>query len=171
MNAPVWALISRLQVVPGASSYHRYVVIDAFVKHVSDWWLVGVEDTSTWGWLTDDVANYFCVVCKHAGMLGLILFIRVLVAGFREVGLRRSEAEPDRPTEILVWAFGVSLFAHVVSFWGTSYFDQTAVLWDFTLAILASLSLLTQGQEIETAAATDVETTSETRLDDALPAN
>jgi hypothetical protein len=172
MNAPVWALIARLQVVPGASSYHRYVVIDAFVTHVSDWWFDGVLETGSWGWLTDDVANYFCVVCKHAGLLGLILLIRVLVVGFRETGIRRQEAEEiDRPTEILVWAFGISLFAHVVSFWGTSYFDQTIVLWHFTLAMLASLYLLTQDHKMNVAMTEDTETSDGAQLQQALPAN
>src|SRR5205823_6209241 len=117
------------------------------------------------------VANYFCIVAKHAGLLGLILFVGVLTAGFREVGRRRIEAASDRPTEILVWAFGVSLFAHVVSFCGTSYFDQTIVLWHFTLAMLASLSLLTQGQEMRPEEAADVATAEEVRLQEALPAN
>lgn len=146
MKAPVWALIARFQVVQGASAYHRYELLDAFIRHFSDWWLVGTTDTESWGWLTDDVANYFCVVAKHAGLLGLLLFIRVLVLGFRQVGLCRKEAESDRRTEILIWAFGISLFGHAVSFFGISYFDQTIVLWHFTLAILASLSLLTQAQ-------------------------
>ena len=147
MKAPVWALITRLQVVQGASSYHRYVLLDAFINHFSDWWLIGTANTESWGWFTDDVANYFCIVAKHAGLLGLLLFIRVLVIGFREVGLLRREAESDRPTEILLWAFGASLFGHAVSFFGTSYFDQTIVLWHFTLAMLASLSLLTSKPE------------------------
>lgn len=143
MKAPVWALIARFQVVQGASAYHRFQLLDAFINHFPDWWLIGTPNTESWGWLTDDVANYFCVVAKHAGLLGLLLFIRVLVVGFREVGLRRQEAEVDRPTEVMLWAFGASLFGHVVSFFGTSYFDQTSVLWYFTLAMLASLTLLT----------------------------
>ena len=147
MKAPVWALIARLQTVEGASAYHRYELLDAFINHFSDWWLIGTPNTESWGWLTDDVANYYCVVAKHAGLLGLILFIRVLVVGFREIGLRRRDAEPDRPTEIMLWAFGASLFGHAVSFFGISYFDQTVVLWHFTLAMLASLTLLTSQPE------------------------
>jgi hypothetical protein len=136
------ALVS-LHLVMKASAYHRAALLDAFVRHFSDWWLIGTPNTESWGWQMDDVANNFCIVAKHAGLLGLLLFISVLVLGFREVGLRRREAEPDRPTEILLWAFGASLFGHVVSFFGTSYFDQTNVLWYFTLAMLASLKRLT----------------------------
>lgn len=170
MKAPVWALITRLKVIPGASSYHRYVIIDAFMNHMSDWWLIGVENTESWGWLTDDVANYFLVICKHAGLLGLILFVRVLAATFRQVGLCRSEAI-DFPKEILVWGFGVSFFAHLVSFWGTSYFDQTIVLWHFTLALLASLGLVVQEEVTRPATMADAKTTDAVGLEQAFPAN
>jgi hypothetical protein len=103
-------------------------------------------------------------------VLGLILFIRVLTVGFREVGVTRREAEEmDRPTEIMVWAFGVSLFAHVVSFWGTSYFDQTIVLWHFTLAMLASLHVFTQREDLKVEATEESEDPAE--LQNPLPAN
>jgi hypothetical protein len=143
MKAPVWFLIARLNVVAGASSFHRAELIDAFIRHFFDWWLIGTQVTGDWGFETDDVANAFCVVAKHAGLLGLLLFIRVLSTCFREIGFLRGEVESDRPTEIMVWAFGASLLAHVVSFFGTSYFDQTNILWHITLAMLASLALLT----------------------------
>jgi hypothetical protein len=47
----------------------------------------------------------------------------------------------------MVWAFGASLFGHLVTFMGTSYFDQTHVLWALTLAMIASLGLLAEKQE------------------------
>jgi hypothetical protein len=144
MKAPVWALIGRIRIAHG-TSYHRFALLDSFIEHFRDWWLMGIQDTESWGYLMDDVANNFCIVGKHGGLLGVALFIWVLVVAFREVGLRRREAESDRPTGIMVWAFGASLFGHIVSFFGTSYFDQTNVLWQFTLAMIGSLSLLTQG--------------------------
>lgn len=147
MKAPVWFLIARFHFVAGASSFHRAELIDAFVHHFFDWWLIGVQNTGDWGFETDDVANAFLVVAKHAGLLGLILFIRVLSLCFRELGILRRDVKLDQPTEIMVWACGTSLFAHVVSFFGTSYFDQINVLWHFTLAILASLPLLTRQPE------------------------
>jgi hypothetical protein len=147
MKAPVWALIGRVQIVQGASAYHRYDLLNTFIQRVGDWWLLGVDSTADWGWLIEDVANTYCIVAKHGGLLALLLFLRLLTAGFREVGLRRSEAEHDRPAEIMVWAFGACLFAHLITFFGTSYFDQTRFLWSFTLALLASLPLLAQNRE------------------------
>ena len=147
MSAPVWALIARIHVIPGSSSYHRYELLDAFIRHIGDWWMLGVQSTGTWGWLTDDVANQYCVVAKHGGILALILFLRVVMLGFREVGLRLNETAGDRPTQIMLWAFGVMLFAHCVAFFDISYFDQMKMLWFLSLAMLASLRLLTQAQE------------------------
>ena len=147
MQAPVWALIARIPLIRGASGYHRYILVDAFVRHIGDWWLVGTETTESWGYLTDDVANTYCIVAKHGGLLALLLFIRVLVVAFRELGIRRRQVEYDRPTEIMIWAFGALLFSHLVSFLGTSYFDQTRVLWALTLAMLPSLHLLNQPEE------------------------
>jgi hypothetical protein len=147
MKAPVWALIERIHVIPGSSSYHRFELVDTFVRHVGDWWLLGVRSTESWGWLMDDVANQYCVVAKHGGILALILFVCVLVIGFREVGVQLRQAEGERPTEILIWAFGVMLFAHCVSFTGISYFDQMKIPWFMCLAMLSSLRLLTAVQE------------------------
>jgi CDP-diglyceride synthetase len=113
---------------------------------VGDWWLIGTE-TTNWGWLTEDVANQYCIIAKHGGLLALVLFIRLLVLGFREVGICRSQAQYDRPTEMLMWAFGVLLFSHLATFFGTSYFDQTNVLWLLTLALVASLRLVTERQQ------------------------
>jgi len=141
MNAPVWALIARVSSLTGGSGWHRFNILDTFINHVGDWWLIGTEATD-WGWLTEDVANQYCIVAKHGGLIGLILFIRILVVGFREVGVQFDRAAGDRPTEILLWAFGSLLFVHLITFFATSYFDQTQVLWLLTLAMVASLSLL-----------------------------
>lgn len=144
MKAPVWALIARFGSISGGSGYHRFNLLDEFIRHVGDWWFLGIESTSGWGWLVDDVANTYCIIAKHGGMLALILFIRLLAAGFREVGLARQAADDDQSTGILIWAFGASLFGHLVSFLGTSYFDQISVLWYLTLAMIGSLHLLPQ---------------------------
>jgi hypothetical protein len=146
MNAPVWALIARVSSITGGSGWHRFNILDTFINHIGDWWLVGTETTSDWGWLTEDVANQYCIVAKHGGLLAVVLFIRLLVIGFREVGIQRANASNDRPTEVLVWAFGCVLLSHLATFFATSYFDQTIVLWYLTLALIASLRLVTSAE-------------------------
>jgi hypothetical protein len=147
MKAPVWALIARMQVVPGASAYHRFNILDTFINNIDKWWLSGLKTTADWGWLMDDVANQYCVVAKHGGLLALVLFIWVLKLGFREVGLTLKGAGDDRPCEFLAWAFGVMLFGHLTSFFGISYYDQMKILWYLTLGMVASVGLLAQGLE------------------------
>jgi hypothetical protein len=142
MKAPVWALIMRIQIVPGASAYHRYNILDTFITNIDQWWLYGIQSTAKWGWEMEDVANQYCVFAKHGGLLALLLFILVLARGFREVGLTRKAVAGDRPTEIMVWAFGVLLFAHATAFFAISYFDQMKIFWYLTLGMIASLKLL-----------------------------
>jgi len=144
MKAPVWALIAHLQIVPGSSSYHRFNLIDSFIRNIDSWWMYGVTSTADWGWFMDDVANQFCIIAKHGGLLGLILFIRVIALGFREVGLTVREVGQDWATGLFSWAFGVMLFAHITAFFGISYFDQTKVSWYLGLAMIASIRLIMQ---------------------------
>ena len=142
MKAPVWALISRVQIVPGASAYHRFNVLDTFISHIGEWWVCGVRSTEEWGWLMDDVANQYCIIAKHGGLLGVILFIRLIALGFREIGVSRRQAAADRASEFLIWSLGVLLFAHATAFFGISYYDQTKVFWYVALAMVASARLL-----------------------------
>jgi hypothetical protein len=99
----------------------------------------------------DDVANQYCVAAKHGGLLSVFLFLGIIVMVFKEVGARREEVRDDVSKEFIVWSFGVMFWAHCVSFVGISYFDQTKVLWYFSLAMLASLRLVTEPQEAVTA--------------------
>lgn len=39
----------------------------------------------------------------------------------------------------MVWAFGVSLLGHCLSFLSVSYFDQIIVIWYWLLAVMAVL--------------------------------
>ena len=50
MKAPVWHLISRIDISGGSSGYHRYMLVDQCIRHFSDWWLIGVKSTYDWGW-------------------------------------------------------------------------------------------------------------------------
>ena len=49
MKAPVWFLIERVDVTGSSSGYHRAELVDQFITHFWDWWLLGVKDTSELG--------------------------------------------------------------------------------------------------------------------------
>jgi hypothetical protein len=50
MKAPVWFLIARIDLAGGSSGYHRAMLIDTFLRHFGDWWLLGTKDAFSWGW-------------------------------------------------------------------------------------------------------------------------
>ena len=137
MKAPVWHLISRIDISGGSSGYHRYMLIDQCIRHFSDWWLIGVKDTSVWGWDMWDTANQYVGLCDGSGLLPFILFVAILVYGFKYLGRARRRAKQDRNSALFLWALSAALFANVVAFIGISYFDQTIVAWYALLAMIS----------------------------------
>jgi len=47
----------------------------------------------------------------------------------------------DRQAELYYWIIGSALFAHVVGFFGISYFDQTRLAWYSLLAMTSAVTL------------------------------
>jgi hypothetical protein len=142
MKAPVWHLISRIDLAGGSSSYHRYQLVDQCIRHFSDWWLLGVKDTAGWGWDMWDTANQYVLVSETSGLIPLTLFLATIVYAFKYLGRTRKSAAQDRQKTLYLWALGAALFANVVTFFGISYFDQTVVVWYGLLAAISSAVLL-----------------------------
>jgi hypothetical protein len=138
MKAPVWHLIARIDITGGSSSWHRFMLVDQCIRHFSDWWLVGVKDTSAWGWDMWDTANQYVGTCDNSGLLPFLLFLAILVYGFKYLGRARRAAAKDKKTALFIWALGAALFANVIAFFGISYFDQTIVAWYGLLAIISA---------------------------------
>ena len=137
LKNPVWHLITRIDITGGSSSYHRYMLIDQCIRHFSDWWLMGVKDTSVWGWDMWDTANQYVGTCDNSGLLPFILLISVLVYGFKFLGKARRRAG-DKKKALFIWALGSALFANVVAFVGISYWDQNIVAWYALLAMICA---------------------------------
>ncbi|HEX3107153.1 MAG TPA: hypothetical protein VHQ22_22155 [Terriglobales bacterium] len=137
---PVWYLIAKVDVSGGSSSWHRFALIDQCIRHFGDWWLVGVKSTAEWGWDMWDTANQYVGVCDASGLLPFILFISILVYGFKYLGRARRRADTKK-MQLFYWALGGSLFANVVSFFGISYWDQTQVVWYGLLAAISALAV------------------------------
>jgi hypothetical protein len=138
-NHPVWYLIAKVDVSGGSSSWHRFALIDQCVHHFGDWWLFGVKSTAEWGWDMWDTANQYVGTCDASGLLPFILFMSILVYGFKYLGTARKRATSQKE-RIFFWALGASLFANVVSFFGISYWDQTQVVWYALLASIAAVA-------------------------------
>jgi hypothetical protein len=138
MKGPVWSLIEKIDISGGSSSYHRYMLVDQCIRHFGDWWLLGVKDTSVWGWDMWDTANQYVSICDSSGLLPFMLFIAVLVFGFRFLARARRNPQTDKQAALTIWALGSALFANVVAFIGISYWDQTMVQWYALLAMISA---------------------------------
>ena len=135
MKAPVWALIARVDVTGSSSGYHRYQLVDQFIRRFGDWWLIGTKGNSDWGWDMWDLANQYVAVGETSGLIPFLCFLAIIVFAFKDIGRARAKAR-DRKDELLLWALGAALFANVVGFFGISYFDQTMVAWYLLLAMI-----------------------------------
>lgn len=137
MKAPIWALIARADVIGGSSGYHRYMLVDNFIRHFGTWWLLGTKINGQWGFDMWDLANQYIAVGEVYGLVPLICFVALIVFGFRYLGKARKGAENKRD-QLFLWAIGSALFANAVAFFGISYFDQSQVAWYALLAMIAA---------------------------------
>lgn len=148
MNAPVWALIGKLSEVIGGTGWHRVMLIDAAINHFDEWWLMGTDYTRHWmptgvTWSQDhvDITNNFIGVGIHGGIISLILFIAIIITGFRNIGFKLKEIRSaEFSVKFTVWCMGVALAGHLASFTSVRYFDQIIVFWYLLLALIAYIS-------------------------------
>ena len=137
MKAPVWHLISRMHVTGGSSGYHRFQLIDTCIRHFGDWWLIGARDNGQWGWGMFDTANQYVAIGQSSGLLPLTLFLAIMVYGFKYLGKARRAAT-GRKQALVLWSLGGALFAHLVAFFGITYYDQTVIIWYVLLAMISA---------------------------------
>jgi hypothetical protein len=77
----------------------------------------------------------------NGGIIALAAFVLILVRCFRALGDAMARAREQSPkAEILFWALGCTLFAHVVTLFSISYYDQMYVSWWGGLAIISSVT-------------------------------
>src|ERR1700730_9233467 len=154
MKAPVWFLIARVDLIAGNSGYHRAELIDQCILHFSDWWLIGTTASGTWGFDMWDLSNQFVAEAETGGLFTFICFVLIISRSFSRIGSARKIAENQKDTkqEWFMWFLGISLFAHIVSYFGISYFDNVKIYWCAFLAIVAAATapiLATQKVEVE----------------------
>ena len=121
MKAPVWALISRIDLTGSSSSYQRYILMDMTIRRFTEWWLIGTKDYVNWGWDSYDLCNQFVAVALTGGLLSLIFYIVIFKRSFSRIGTARRLVSGDRRQEWLLWCLGSELFATVISHFGINY--------------------------------------------------
>jgi hypothetical protein len=136
MKAPVWFLIARIDIVGGSSGYHRAMLVNDFIEHFRDWWLVGTTENARWGNTMWDLCNQYVAEGQLGGLATFLCFLALIYICFSRIGTARKSVEGDSNKEWYFWIFGTTLFSHVVGFFGISYFDQTRVSWFALLAMI-----------------------------------
>lgn len=132
MKAPAYYLIARIDLSGGSTGWHRARLIESAIEHISEWWFAGTDYTRHWmptgvSWSPDhtDITNHYLQMGIMGGVPLVIIFMIILWIGFKYVGecIRRTDME--KKSKFFAWCLGSSLFAHVVTFLGVSYFDQS----------------------------------------------
>ena len=140
MEAPVWHLISRLDLAGGSTGYHRFMLIDAAIRNFDEWFLVGTQATRHWGWGMQDVTNHFILEGVRGGVLAMALFTAIIVSAFFAAGrlVKLADYGGERGDRIVAWSVGVSMLVHLACFVAVSYFHQNMVIMLGTVGLLAS---------------------------------
>lgn len=140
MQAPVWHLLARIPGVPGSTGWYRYLIINEFVEHFGDWWLIGSRDPSGWfQWGLTDIANQYVANGINGGLLALGLFVAAIVLGFLAIGraMRRPDAAPiDRWAS---WCVGIALLTNCAAWFAVAYFGQAAMLLPLVFGLCAAM--------------------------------
>jgi hypothetical protein len=146
MKAPIWYLMARVANLIGGTGWHRAYLVDQTIKYFNEWWLVGTNYTAHWlpyhlpsNPNMSDITNQYIVEGVHGGLLTMILFIWILVTGFRSIGQGLRSADDGSHTQKVIWALGAALFAHAATFMSVSYFDQIIVAWYLLLAMISAV--------------------------------
>jgi hypothetical protein len=145
MKASVWYLFDRIAGVIGGGGWYRAELINQAVNHFSDWWIIGTIDTSEWMPFSltpdkADITNQFIGEGVNGGLPTLSLFVILIVLSFKVIGKAISLYSDDLfLNQIAYWSIGVSLLAHVVSFFSVGYFDQIIIKWFLLLGTIGSI--------------------------------
>ena len=138
MKAPVWFIIAHVNVIGGSGGWDRAKLIDVFVRHLSDWWLIGTNQAGGWGFDMWDMSNQFVAEGETGGLVTFVCFIAIISLGFSRLGKMRTHVAGDQEQEWLFWSLCAVMVAHVFAYFGVSYWDQTRIWWWAFLAMIAA---------------------------------
>lgn len=144
MNAPVYYLIARVDIVGGSTGWYRSRLIESSIEHLSEWWVAGTDFTGNWmaqAMVNDptqvDITNHYLKMGVWGGLPLLLLFIGCLSMAFAFVGIG-IRAELQERQRFILWTMGCGLAAHAATFLSVSYFDQSFVFLYLNFAVIGS---------------------------------
>ena len=151
MKAPIWYLPFKVSGVVGGGGFYRGLLLERAWQDLGKWWLFGMDIQETASWTPVyvdvvggvDVTNQFLVFGVRGGLVGILLSVGLLWFAFRGIGMalasQRGPENESRASALVLWGLGVALVVHSVSWLGTSYFDQSYVIWLLHVAAVSSL--------------------------------
>jgi len=142
MKAPIWHLISRVDVVGGSTGYHRYRLIDAAIHNFSGWFVFGIKNTEVWGRGLWDITNQYILEGASGGIIPMILFIVIMGYCFKTIGSSRAKLGDRLDLQKYVWSLGALLFAYTFTFLSVSFFGQMVFFYYLFIAMISSLNNL-----------------------------
>jgi hypothetical protein len=160
MKAPVWHLISRVNVFSGSTGWHRFQLIDETISHFSEWALVGCKgaDVEGWGIWVGDITNQYIVEGVNGGFATMIIFIIIVALAVKIPA--KSSLLPQPPQSMWIcWGVCVSILGHCISFFGVSYFGQITMLLYLEFACVSFISDQTTAVEFAIKAASESDPT------------
>jgi hypothetical protein len=149
MSAPVWYLLARIDLVGGSTGWHRAELITQALDHLSEWWLIGTDETRSWmpygiEWSSahTDITNYYIWMGVMGGLPLALLFIFILIKAFQILGreIRVCRRTGD-PAEYSLWCVGSALFSHSLTFLTIVYYDQNYVFLCLILGAVPGLCI------------------------------
>jgi hypothetical protein len=146
MKAPVWWSLEHIDLAGGSAGEHRAELIDNFVNHFWDWWLIGTRDNASWGFEMWDISDQYVAEGEIGGLVSFVCFIAVLSLAFKKIGTSRKSARTRRE-EWYFWLLGAAFFAHIIAFLGISYFDQTVHSWYALIAMIIVATTVRSGRQ------------------------
>lgn len=137
MKAPVWFAIAHVEII-GHGGWDRAQLIDICIRHFSEWWLIGTNQNSGWGYDMWDLSNQFVAEAETGGLLTFICFIAIITRCFSRLGTMRKRSEVH--DQWLFWCLGASMLAHNFAYFGVSYWDQSQLWWFSFLAMISAVT-------------------------------
>ena len=141
-DRPVWHLIVRVSNLIGGEGYHRYALIDAFVKNWQEWFWLGTSSTAHWGSVLFDTTNQYVDEGVNGGIFAVVTFVALLAFSFRGVGIAGKVGglvgRTPSSQALWCWGLGCGLFAHAVGFISVSYFGQMRIIFCMLIALIAA---------------------------------
>jgi hypothetical protein len=141
MKAPVWFVIAHIDLTGGSSGYHRAELVDQFIRHFSEWWLIGTNNTANWGFDMWDAQNQYVNIGETGGLAAFVFFLIMITRMFKRLGKTRRAVAGNSRQEWMILFLGIALFAHLTAFFGVNYFDQSKVSWFALLAMICVATL------------------------------